>query len=498
MAATLSDLLGAFLREPDPALPPAIVALAHAALVQDSSTRVSDAELRALLNAASTPRFLRPLSGEERYGPFERSIRAALLRTGYSFHDLLRDREGVFSARCFLQEGDGERRSLSFAQTRTRCTAIAHALLADPRAGNARTPRVALFTANTLEGALCDLACLAHGIFITPLSVHLDEEGLGEIFRRLDITVAIADDEDRLRRLLRMRKQQGLNFTVLSAGSEDPGESDVERFEFFVARNRERALPGDGLAAPRRDPADYTAVATVMFTSGSTGRPKGVCFSQMNMMSKRFARAAALPDVGTDETLVAYLPLFHTFGRFLELQGMLFWGGRYVFAGNPSREALFARMREFRPTGLISIPQRWAELREETVRIDAGRHDAMYDDAASEQSRMTAKQAAPHARGLTKVTGGRLRWGLSAAGYLAPSVFRFFHDNGVALGSGFGMTEATGGILMTPPGEYEDDSVGIPLPGIEVRLTAEGELEMRGPYVALSLPEDAAVDPSSL
>ncbi len=47
------------------------------------------------------------------------------------------------------------------------------------------------------------------------------------------------------------------------------------------------------------------------------------------------------------------------------------------------------------------------------------------------------------------------------------------------------MTEATGGITMTPPGRYRDDSLGLPLPGIEVRLADDGELLIRGPYVML-------------
>ncbi|MFZ1731557.1 MAG: AMP-binding protein [Bacteroidota bacterium] len=487
MTLKLSDLLQTLDHQPDPALPPAVIALIHETLVEGSGTAVSDAELRAFLQAAASPQFLQSLSREQRYGPLERCVRAALLRSGYSLHDLLRDRERTLSGRCFLQEGDGERRSLSFAQTRLRCAAIAHALLADPRTSDSRPPRVALFTNNSLESALCDLACLSYGIFITPLSVHLDEQSIGEIFRRLSITVVLADDEDRLRRLLRVRREQALDFAVLAVGNIDSGEKEIERFESYVATNRERELPGGSIAAARRNPIGYTTAATVMFTSGSTGRPKGVCFSMMNMISKRFSRAAALPDVGMDETLVAFLPLFHTFGRFLELQGMLFWGGKYVFAGNPSREALFARMREFRPTGLISIPQRWTELHKEVESSMA----AQRTGSSGEEGRNGSVKQTDAAQSVLAAAGGRLRWGLSAAGYLAPAVFRFFHDHGVALCSGFGMTEATGGILMTPPGEYQDDSVGIPLPGIEVRQTEVGELEMRGPYVALPLPEDA-------
>ena len=55
---------------------------------------------------------------------------------------------------------------------------------------------------------------------------------------------------------------------------------------------------------------------------------------------------------------------------------------------------------------------------------------------------------------LKNITGGNLKWGLSAAGYLDPDIFLFFQENKIELISGYGMTEATGGITMTPPREY--------------------------------------------
>ena len=70
-----------------------------------------------------------------------------------------------------------------------------------------------------------------------------------------------------------------------------------------------------------------------------------------------------------------------------------------------------------------------------------------------------------------------------------PRTFRFFNRNKVALCSGFGMTEATGGISMTPPYSYRDNSVGIPLPGMAMRLTDENELEIGGPYLARYLTQ---------
>jgi long-subunit acyl-CoA synthetase (AMP-forming) len=148
-------------------------------------------------------------------------------------------------------------------------------------------------------------------------------------------------------------------------------------------------------------------------------------------------------------------------------------------AADLAAEALIAELGHVRPTGLISVPVRWTQIRDQCLEALEGAPGA---DAEAEAFRA--------------IVGERLRWGLSAAGWLDPQVFRFFQRHGVDLCSGFGMTEATGGITMTPPGAYRDGSVGIPLPGIRTRLGAEGELEISGVYVAAPLDADGA--PGSL
>lgn len=410
--------------------------------------------------------FLRALPGREARERWAETALAAVLLSDYRLETLMEQRLRAHPGRVLFQEGIGpEARRWTYAQGARRIRSYAAVLWKESEGA----PRVAILAENGAEGAFVDLACLMHDILVTPLDPKMNAETIAWILDHLDIDTVVTDTEERRRRLETVRAGVKRPFRVYLLDPDARVREEHEKVLARAAANLGRGEVEERLGARRRlglrDPI------TVMFTSGSTGMPKGVVFTSLAIVSKRFARAAALPAVGEEEVLFCYLPLFHTFGRYLEMTGTLFWGGTYVFAGNPSVETLLAGLREVRPTGLIGIPRRWMQIRDHVLASAGG--DAVTDG---------------HFRA---VSGGRLRWGLSAAGYLDPRVFRFFQRHGVDLCSGFGMTEATGGITMTPPGEYEDNTVGIPLPLVRTRITEEGELRISGPYVVRYLDDDA-------
>lgn len=424
---------------------------------------------RRFLDESSRCEFLTGLDVEERERTWTSLVLWAIRRADYTLNTLLERRALEEPDRPYLVETvGGRRRPWTLGQVRRRSHSYAATLVQRSRR---EVPRVALLLDNSVSGACVDLACLTQNLFITPLGVHTSSEHLAWILERLRIGIVVTDTPERQQRLFDLRRRTGADFEIL-ATHEGPLVSAGEiRLLDDAAAELSTGEVEEILAS--RTVVDPDAVATVMFTSGSTGRPKGVAFSDFNLVSKRFCRAAALPRVGNDEVLLCYLPLFHTFGRFLELLAMLFWRGTYVFVGNPSAESLLSSLPEVQPTGLIGIPLRWKQIRDQAL-------ERMQDRAGEDERE----------RALRAVVGPRLRWGLSAAGYLDPKIFRFFQNYGIELCSGFGMTEATGGITMSPPGGYIENTVGRPLPGVDVRLTDEGEMEIAGPYVARYLDPD--------
>jgi len=181
-------------------------------------------------------------------------------------------------------------------------------------------PRVAIFAENSLEGACSDLACLMFNIFNAPLNPHYKTEALLPIFDQLEINIALADTEERLDLLTKIREKTILKFQIYSLQGTTAITQNVP---YLVEEGKKISKTDIEIALSRQPIVQNNQVATTMFTSGSTGLPKGVSFSVYNIIAKRFARAAALPEVG-HETFLSYLPLYHTFGRYLEMTGPIF------------------------------------------------------------------------------------------------------------------------------------------------------------------------------
>ena len=459
LAASTREALGALRPGDLPLFAPLAEALL-ARLSEPAAHAAARRALFALLDRVRRRAFTAVLEPED-VDPWAKLVLRVIRAADYAFGDLLRSREETDPRTVALRVLGPEPCDLTVAEVGRRTRAIARGLLAlvegEPGA------RVAILSENGLEAALCDLACLSNGIVDFPLPANAVAEQVVYMLRHSGARVLLASDDEQLAKVLPSLQALPELRDVVVFSRATAQRHGLLSLEQVVSPSGEL---DDAARSARAAGVKAADMATVMYTSGTTGQPKGIVFTHENVVSKRFCRAFALGNVNEGDVFLSYLPLYHTFGRWLDLCGSLFWGATYVLARSATQAALLEDFRRVRPTVFISVPKKWMEL-----------HEAASWEAGSDDRRELVQS-------LRSVTGGRLRYGLSAAGYLDADVFQAFHAAGIALCSGYGMTEATGGVTMTPPGDYVEGSIGKPLPGIECRVAEGGELHLRGPYVS--------------
>ena len=412
------------------------------------------------LNLFRYSSFLQKIYDERRW---DNLIHSLILRSSYTFDILFEQRVNQYKKKTLFRVIKEDRTIDYTWQKTSEMVAVYRSsfkhLFFELQTENKFT---AFLLENSLDMVFLDLACLTSGLVNVMIPANSVPEHITYILNQTNSPLLLVNDEKQLAKIRSIKHEvPDLKIVVMLKGNAT--EDWVINFEEFKAMNPGDELKTDEVIKPG-------SLATLMYTSGTTGEPKGIMFSHTNIVYKRFCRAMAIPHIDENDRFLAFLPLYHTFGRWLEMAGSIFWGAEYCFMENPAVETMIDNMQLVKPTIFISIPKKWIQLYEYiTARVDIEVDD---DDKI--------RQA------VCGVTGGMLKWGISAAGYLPPDVFTFLQRYGVELMSGFGMTEATGGITMTPPFEYRENSLGKALPGIEIKLDEDGEILIRGPYVMMN------------
>ncbi|MGD8306049.1 MAG: AMP-binding protein, partial [Ignavibacteria bacterium] len=413
------------------------------------------------LSLFRTPSFLKKIYEDKLW---EELVHELIKTSNYNIPALFSQCVREYGEKSLFTEIKGNKlNSISWNETKTIVVKYAKSFFHFIKNENPDKAKVAFLLENNLQMPLLDLACLTTGIVNVMIPSNSVSEHILFIINQTESSLLILHDEKQLAKIKSIKSElKFLKQAVILFGNSS--EDWVISFNDFVEQGKD--VKNEELDSIRNK-ITMNSLASIMYTSGTTGEPKGIMFSQMNIVYKRFSRAMALPEIGDADRFLAFLPLFHTFGRWLEMMGSIFWGAEYYFMENPAVETMIANMKLIKPTIFISIPKKWLQLYEQiTARIDI----------ETEEDKVI--------KGVVReLTGGELKWGLSAAGYLPPDVFRFFQNYGIELMSGFGMTEATGGITMTPPKRYKENSLGRALPGIQIKLGEDGEILIKGSYV---------------
>jgi long-chain acyl-CoA synthetase len=264
---------------------------------------------------------------------------------------------------------------------------------------------------------------------------------------------------------------------------------------------RERGRGGSSDELQRRIQAVTPQDAyTFIYTSGTTGPPKGCVITHANC-----APLCTLPrDIGLvsdDDDAYLYLPLAHVFALTTQL-GALETGSTIVYFGGDTR-SIIPELGETHPTYLPSVPrifeklytaattqleQATAEEREQfekavQIGLEVRRREARGDEVPENMRAAFEKADERIFQHVRALFGGRIRYAVTGAAPIASEILEFFYACGVTVLEGWGMTETTGAGCLNLPDALKFGTVGRPLPGFEVRIADDGEIEARGQLV---------------
>ena len=272
-------------------------------------------------------------------------------------------------------------------------------------------------------------------------------------------------------------------------------------FEALAARGREKrdALLPEMTA--RQAALGPDAPCVMLYTSGTTGKPKGVVLSNRNIIETSRA-SSEFDHLRADDEVVAYLPMGWV-GDFIFSIGQAMWTGFCVNCPE-SAETLRTDLREIGPTYFFAPPRVFEQqLTSVMIRMeDAGRlkkrmFDHFLDHArkvgpaildgqeVSGWDRLKYRLGNLLVYGPLKNTLGysRVRVGYTAGEAIGPEIFDFYRALGINLKQLYGQTEASVFITQQPDGEVRADTVGVPSPGVELRIAENGEVFYRSPGV---------------
>lgn len=241
---------------------------------------------------------------------------------------------------------------------------------------------------------------------------------------------------------------------------------------------------------------------TLIYTSGTTGEPKGVRITHGNMVANCDACSRAIA-VRSDDVLLSFLPLSHSFERMAGYYMAVLWGGATVFYAEGVGR-LFHNMREVRPTIMTGVPRVFEKVyaqfhsrldRADPVRrklldwaLKVGRKASRARQKGGEPGSVLGMQlAVAHDQVFSRMVdrlGGRIRFFVCGGARLAAPVAEFFHACGLLILEGYGLSEASPVVSVNRVDAYRFGSVGRPLDNVRVRIAKDdGEIWVRGPNV---------------
>ena len=258
----------------------------------------------------------------------------------------------------------------------------------------------------------------------------------------------------------------------------------------------------DEVIAERAATARAADLATVIYTSGTTGRPKGCELTHENLLSdvrNAFLGPLTMVTGIGDASTLLFLPLAHVFARIIEV-GCIESGVVLGHCGDLT--ALLPALASFRPTFILAVPRVFEKVYNSAEqKADSEKKGGIFRRAAEVAIAYSRALDAPGGRPpfalraqhtlfdrlvygkLRAALGGRVQYAVSGGAALSERLCHFFRGVGVIVLEGYGLTETTAAATVNRPDRNKIGFVGLPLPGVGIKIADDGEILISGKNV---------------
>jgi long-chain acyl-CoA synthetase len=348
---------------------------------------------------------------------------------------------------------------LSMEEYRAEAMACAAALV---EAGIQPGDRVGLLAENRLEWLVADMGILTAGAVDVPPHAPLSARQIHFQLADAGVRWLFVSSRAQLEKIEPIRGElpllQGVVLFDQNEDSANPAPAGVMGWAGFLQRGRGKH-PSLASELVRRETAlGPDDLATIIYTSGTTGTPKGVMLTHGNLISNAEAALEAQPHQPNDVVL-SWLPFSHIYARTVDHYQSLAAGILLCLAESP--DTLLDDLREIQPTHMSCVPR-------------------FYEKVLAAVAAPDPKETG---RKLLDLFGPRIEWLGSGGAPLSKAIADAFREAGMIILEGYGLTESSPVIAFNRKDGYRLGTVGLPLPGVEVAIAADGEVLCRGPNV---------------
>ena len=343
--------------------------------------------------------------------------------------------------------------------------------------GAKKGDHIAVTGKNSPEWALAYFAISFAGCIIVPLDYSLHIEDMEKILAFGDVDRIFIDGE----KIDEIDKEGKLFKEKISLEPESKG------YKYVLD------LTGPETELPKLHAED---TAAMLFTSGTTGTPKGVMLSFSNFMSSTLS-SQRLFDVYPTDVFYAILPIHHAYTMTAVLLETVVSGASCVFGKRLVTPIMLKELREGKITMLLAVPMLFNKL---LAGLMAGVHKQGpfkenlihflmgFSGFMKKVFHVNLGKKIFGNMLLSKISLDKMRLCICGGGPLPPSTFKQFNQLGIDFVQGYGLTETSPIININPIEVYIEESVGIPIPGVEEKIVSPDEdgngiIYVRGPQV---------------